>query len=363
MKVLILTCNTGGGHTSCAKYIAEELNMNNIHADVYNYLELVGENIAHIIEKLYLDSTKGNGTIFKGVYRIGEIYNKSNIISPVYLLNKMAKEKISNFIKDNGYELTICTHLFPSMALTEIKKEENIKFINVATDYECIPFWNETNPDTFVIPSPKLTADFLNKGFAKNIILPIGIPVSTNFRLKKEKIDIPQDKEYILLTSGSMGFGNMKNLVDEILKEIKDYYLVVICGNNEKLKNVLKRIDNPNLIVVGFTKNMSAYMQNSKVIVTKPGGLTTSEVVTLHKPLIHMMPIPGVENYNANFFAKNKMSLKAQNISEVVECLKKLLANEKLQKTMIKNQKELIKENSCELLVKYIKDNYMKKSA
>ncbi len=363
MKVLILTCNTGGGHTSCAKYIAEELIMNDIHADVCNYLELVGENIARIIEKLYLDSTKGNGTIFKGVYKIGEIYNKSNIISPVYLLNKMAKEKISNYIKDNGYDLIICTHLFPSMALTEIKKEENVKFINVATDYECIPFWNETNPDTFVIPSAKLTNEFVKKGFSKDIILPIGIPVSTNFRLKHDKIDIPKDKEYIFLTSGSMGFGNMKNLVNEILKEIKDYYLVVICGNNEKLKGILDRIDNPNLIVVGFTKNMSEYMKHSKVVITKPGGLTTSEVVTLHKPLIHMMPIPGVENYNANFFERNGMSLKARNIEEVVTCLKKLLKDEKLQDKMIKKQKELIKENSCELLVNYIKENYMKKSA
>ena len=100
MKILILTCNTGGGHTSCAHYIEDELKKNKIECDVVNYLELIGEHAAKIVEKLYLDSTKGSGSIFKGVYKIGELYNKSNIKSPVYLLNKIAKEKVSNFIKE-----------------------------------------------------------------------------------------------------------------------------------------------------------------------------------------------------------------------------------------------------------------------
>ena len=62
--------------------------------------------------------------------------------------------------------------------------------------------------------------------------------------------------------------------------------------------------------------------QVSKVIITKPGGLTSTEVAVIHKPLIHMMPIPGVENYNADFFYENKMSLKANKEEEVVNSLK-----------------------------------------
>ncbi len=356
MKVLILTCNTGGGHTSCAHYIEDELKENKIECDVVNYLELIGERAAKIVEKLYLDSTKGSGSIFKGVYKIGEIYNKSNIKSPVYLLNKIAKEKVSNFIKDNGYTLVICTHLFPSMTITEIKKEKDVKLINVATDYECIPFWNETNPDTFVIPSEKLLSSFIDKGFDKYVLLPLGIPVSSKFKVPKDNLDLP--KEYILITSGSMGFGHMKELIEKVLEEIKNYYVIVICGNNHKLAEELSKIDNPYLIVVGYTKDMAEYMAKSKIIVTKPGGLTTSEVATIHKPLIHMMPIPGVENYNADFFAKNKMSLKADTIEDVIKSIQTLLNDSKLQEEMIKSQKEIINENSAADLVKYIKEKY-----
>ena len=358
MKILVLSCSTGGGHNSCARYITEEFNDNNVECHFQDYLELIGEKRASLVEKLYLDSTRGNGNLFKGVYKLGELYNKSNIMSPVYLMNKLAKDKLYNYIKDNNYDLIICTHLFPSMALTAIKKECNIHFINVATDYECIPFWNETNPDYFVIPSNLLKDDFVKKGVKEDILLPLGIPVSSNFKNNIKNIKIKTDKDIVLLTSGSMGFGKMKELVNTLIKEFSNTYFIVICGNNEKLESELLKIKCDNLEVIGFTKDMNAYMKLSKVVITKPGGLTTSEVATLNKPLIHMMPIPGVENYNATFYEKNKMSLKAINIEEVVSKLRELLDNKKLQEELTYNQRRIINGNSANDLVKFVKEKY-----
>ncbi len=359
MKVLVLSCSTGGGHNSCARYIAEEFKDNNIECHFQDYLELIGEKRASLVEKLYLDSTKGNGNVFKSVYKLGEIYNKSNITSPVYLINKLAKDKLYNYIKDNNYDLIICTHLFPSMALTAIKKDCNIHFINVATDYECIPFWNETKPDYFVIPSILLKDDFVKKGISEDILLPLGIPVSSSFKNNIKNIKIKTDKDIILLTSGSMGFGKMKELVNTLIKEFPNIYFIVICGNNEKLESELLKIKNDNLKIIGFTKDMNAYMNLSKVVITKPGGLTTSEVATLNKPLIHMMPIPGVENYNASFYEENKMSLKAVSIEEVVSKLRELLESKELQEKLTCNQRKIINENSASDLVKFVKEKYM----
>ncbi len=358
MKVLVLSCSTGGGHNACAHYITEEFASHKIACDYVNYLELIGDKTAKIVEKLYLDSTKGKGNVFKNIYKLGELYNKSNIKSPVYLLNKMAKDKVLNFIKENNYDIVICTHLFPSMCLTEIKKEYDIKLINVATDYECIPFWNETNPDKFVIPSSKLLKNFMAKGFKKEVLLPLGIPVAHSFLHPKTKPKLPRDKDMIMLVSGSMGFGNMKNLIFDLLEDFPNNYFLVICGNNHKMEQELKTIPNKNLIVKGFTKNINAYMRESKVVITKPGGLTTTEVSVLNKPLIHMMPIPGVENHNADFFAKYHMSLKASNSKEVITCLHNILENPEIPRKLITNQKKYINQNSGKDLVKFVKENY-----
>ncbi len=357
MKILVLSCSTGGGHNACAHYIEKEFADANITCHYQNYLDLIDEKASSLIEKLYLDSTKGKGMVFKEVYKIGELYNKTNITSPVYLLNKLGKEKLIKYIEDNHYDLIICTHLFPSMALTEIKKEYPIKFINVATDYECIPFWNETNPDYFVIPSKLLASDFIKKGISKDILLHFGIPVASQFK-KAKIIDFKTKYPKVLITSGSMGFGKMVDLTKVLTSKFSEVYFIVICGNNQKLYNSLKELNCTNLLVLGYTTNMQDYMGSADIIITKPGGLTTSEVATLHKPLIHMMPIPGVENYNANFFESNKMSLKATNEDEVVKSLELLLNNPKLQKELTTNQKKIINENSALDLVKFVKNNF-----
>lgn len=354
MKIVVFTCSTGGGHNSCAKYIADEFNKVGIECDVKDYMELAGEKASKRAEKLYLDSTKGKGNIFKTVYKLGEFYNKTGIKSPVYGFNKLVVKKLYEFLVSNGYDLAIGTHVFPCLALTALKKMKDIKFINVATDYECIPFWNETNPDLFVIPSEQLIPKFVEKGIRENVLLPIGIPVASNFLDVNEDIDVPHDKKRVLLTSGSMGFGEMKECVHALLNNV-DCYLIVVCGSNAELKNELDKINNDNLYVLGFINNMNQYMKNSDVIIAKPGGLTSTEITMMRKPFVIMMPIPGVENYNARFFSENGMGLNANSVDEVVLNTKRLLEDKILKENMIENQRKYINDKSASDLVQYVK--------
>ena len=183
MKVLVLSCNTGGGHNACGRYITKEFTKRGIPCSFVDYFSIISDKSSIRAEKIYLESTKGNGTVFKSFYKLGELYSKTGITSPVYVLNKLTKEKISKYIEENNYDLVIAVHLFPAMAVSALKKSGNpIKLINVATDYTCIPFWEETTPDYFVIPHSDLEIEFLNKGFSKEVLLPLGIPVSKEFQ-------------------------------------------------------------------------------------------------------------------------------------------------------------------------------------
>ncbi len=354
MKIVVFTCKTGGGHNACANYIKEEFERNNILCDVVDYFDLVGEKASDIAEKIYLDSTKGNGKVFGSVYKLGELYSKTKIPSPVYGLNKLVKDRLFQFLEENHYDLAIGTHLFPCLGLTAIKKEHLIHFINVATDYECIPFWRETKPDYFVIPSPLLTQRFIDNGFSEDCILPYGISISSKFLDATISKDIPRDKDMILLTSGSMGFGNIKKIVATMLDEIPNTYIVVVCGNNKKLYEELSQIENDLLIVKGFIHNMNEYMKASTVVISKPGGLTTTEVAELRKPLILISPIPGVEDYNMKFFDTNHMCLRADKVSQLIEQTKRLLKDKNLQQELISNQEKNIRSYSAKALVDFV---------
>src|SRR5699024_7282566 len=127
--------------------------------------------------------------------------------------------------------------LFAAEALTAIKKEhDDIHFIEICTDYVCVPFWKETTPDYIVIPHEELSIQFEKKGFAKNKIKSIGIPVAREFSIDIEKencykeLGLDKDKKYTLIMTGSMGFGNIIEIVDELCKNINQTN-IVICGN------------------------------------------------------------------------------------------------------------------------------------
>ena len=358
-KVLILSCGTGGGHNSAAKAILEELLSQGLEADFMEYLEIINSNLKDKVNEIYLKSTNNEGKTFKVAYKLGEIYQKTNIKSPVYGLNQLNKNKLYDYIKRNGYEYIITTHLFAAQALTAIKKEHRINFTAVATDYVCIPFWRETNPDFMITPSDELKSSFINQGVKENKLIPLGIPVkraySEDYDINecKKKVGLDINKRYVLLLTGSMGFGNVEEIVDELKNNIKDINLIVACGTNKELYEKLNKKDN--VIPLEFTENIDLYMKSSDIILSKPGGLTSTEIAVLGKPFIHTMPIPGCENYNADFFESHKMSLKCMNISEIVESTKLLLENKDLCRELVENQRKYMNRNSCKDLVNLIK--------
>lgn len=66
------------------------------------------------------------------------------------------------------------------------------------------------------------------------------------------------------------------------------------------------------------------------------------------------MPIPGCENYNAEYFSSRKMSLQCKNLEEIIQGTKTLLENQKLQEEMIENQKKTISKNTCDKIAEII---------
>ena len=127
MKILILSCSTGGGHNSCARYIEEELKENHIECEFKDFFDIVNPKAKELSSKIYLASLKQNGKVFQGAYFLGEKYSNSGITSPVYLANKLHANSLLKYIKENNFTLVITTHLFPSLTLTAINKHNEEK--------------------------------------------------------------------------------------------------------------------------------------------------------------------------------------------------------------------------------------------
>lgn len=320
--------------------------------------KLLNKKAKKLSEKLYLSTLNGNGKIFKVVYKLGELYSKTKLKSPVYSVNKLHKKKLYNYIIQNKIDLVITTHIFPALTLTAIKK---VPFLLVATDYTACPFMEEANPNYYVIQNG-IEKDFINKGIDEKKLLKTGIPVSSNFikNAKNIRYNLNIDKEKtILIMLGSMGFGNINKIVNNLL-EIDNTKIIIVTGSNKELYNKLKKIKNKKLITLGYVHNMNDLIYSSDIVVSKPGGLSSTEIASINKPLIHAFAIPGIETINTNFFYNHKMSIKCDNENEIIQNIIKLLNDNKLQKEMIKSQSKIINKNSASDLVKFIKSNFDK---
>lgn len=360
MKILLLSCSTGGGHNSCAHYIEDELKSQNIECSFYDFFDIVNEKAKDLSSKVYLKTLGNNGKMFSNFYKIGEMYSKTKIKSPVYLVNCLHKKKLFDFINENNYDLVITTHLFPALALTAINKDKNfnkINFIFVATDYEPCPFMEEADPDYFVMQKG-LEERFIEKGIDKDKLLNFGIPISSNFinNVKNIKQDYNiKNEKVILIMLGSMGFGNIEENINSILKE--NIKVIIVCGSNKVLYEKLKKNNNNNLIVLGFVNNINDLIYSSDLVLSKPGGLSSTEIASIRKPLIHVFPIPGIETYNTTFFESHGMSKKCENNDELLKLINDVLIPENSSK-MTECQKKYINKDSAKDLINFIIKTY-----
>ncbi|HTA31447.1 MAG TPA: glycosyltransferase, partial [Candidatus Cybelea sp.] len=82
--------------------------------------------------------------------------------------------------------------------------------------------------------------------------------------------------------------------------------------------------------VLGFVNNMNELMAVSDLLITKPGGLTTSEALATGKPLFILNPIPGQEAANSDFLLERGAAAKVNRVDDLPFRLGQLLGSKKL---------------------------------
>jgi len=363
MRVLILSCATGEGHNSAAKAICEHFQQRKIECKVENTLSLISPAVSQTASDIYVFSTRTR--LFKFLYNAGAIVSRNKSKSAVYFANKLYCGKLLEYIKEYNYDTIICTHLFPAEALTALIRSEELSAttIFVMTDYTCIPFMEETQLDYYIVPHEHLIEECVKKGIERNKLLPYGIPVEQTFytsqskdlmrleckQLLGEKIN--ENAKWFLIMSGSMGFGNLKDLVKQIIVECgMNAEIILVCGNNTKLQKTLTKEFgcNENITILGYTDKISALMDACDVLFTKPGGLSSTEAAAKQIPIIHTTPIPGCETRNAEFFHYHGMSYSSSDVQEQVKRALRLCDDIPYRNQMILSQKININPNSSE---------------
>lgn len=90
-----------------------------------------------------------------------------------------------------------------------------------------------------------------------------------------------------------------------------DMQFIVICGRNERLQRHLEEwaASSPlHVRVEGYVQPVHEYMAMSDLLITKPGGVTTTEAVVQRLPLLVYKPLPGQEQDNIRYLVRKGLA-------------------------------------------------------
>ena len=143
-------------------------------------------------------------------------------------------------------------------------------------------------------------------------------------------------------------------LFKSLLDVDKDIQIVAIAGKSEKTKESFERLaleSDKKVVILGFTDKVPELMSIADFVVSKPGGLTTTEILVSNVPFVIFNPIPGQEEENSNFLTNNGAAVRLWDFNKATPLFEQLL-NDSFKLEHIKiMQKHIAKPNSTKDIV------------
>ena len=369
-KVLIFYASYGGGHLNAAKSIQECINKNyqDYDSELIDCMKYVNKPIEKISTAAYREMAKKAPWAWGKIYSdsqkgpLAHISSKSNQIFAIKLL-KLLREKQPDII--------ISTHPFGSQMCSYLKRKGKItaKIATIMTDFAPHDQWlvGSGFTDYFFVAHNKMKDYLKSKNIPEEKIFVTGIPISSRFlqNYKREEIlkefNLQDNKKNILFFGGGeFGLGKTRTveIFESLVKNFDNIQIVAISGKNLKMKEnfneIIKKYNKENSVtILEYTNKVPELMSISDLVVSKPGGLTTSESLASNLPMIIINPIPGQEEENAEFLEEKGVGIWIKKHDLPDKILGDLLSNpEKLQK-MKENTNILAKKHSTEDICKF----------
>jgi processive 1,2-diacylglycerol beta-glucosyltransferase len=304
-----------------------------LNINAFNYTNPISEKV---INRIYMEVIKrtpriwdylyDNPSVVKGLENIKQHIHKSN--SP----------KLKKLFDKFNPDLVVCTQAFPCGMVADFKRTYgvNLPLVAVLTDYIPHSYWVYDEVDYYITPSEEVSARLEKKGVKALKIKPYGIPFDSQFNQKLNsedifcKLKLNPHKPVVLIMGGGQGLGPIKTIVKSLEKSEYDIQELIVAGTNKKLFRSLKRKIKhykKEIHLFGFVQNIHELMRISKVIISKPGGVTTAEVLSMGLPMVIVKPIPGQEINNTNFLTQKQAAIKVDEPKEVYQVIDDLLKN------------------------------------
>jgi processive 1,2-diacylglycerol beta-glucosyltransferase len=346
MRILIATVTAGGGHLAAAAALdeawrafrprdaVERVDLVKFFSPVHKTIHRGG------YDKLVEHAPEVWGLLFKQTddperaRRLGKWHR---------FFTTPSRRRFVRFVEQFRPDVVLGTHYLPFEPLARWRTNNARPpgrapfLVSIVTDFEAHAFWMHPAVDLYCVAAEHTKARLVARGARADDVVVTGIPIGAKFSAKtdaaavRKHLGLRDDLPVLLVLGGGFGMGPVAEALVELDKVTRPFQTLVVAGRNAALRHRLAAQDRKHPThVLGFTTNMHELMAAADLIITKPGGLTTSEALALGRPLLILEPIPGQEAANSDFLLEHGAAVKVNRLDDLPFKVAQLFAGKKL---------------------------------
>lgn len=305
--LLLVHASVGGGHTACARAIAEHAQRLGKRTESVDVFESAPAWARRAYVGAHLAGQTHAPQIYDHAFHSGN--RRDDAWTPIRReIDRIVFGRLVPLVRRLSPRAIVATHHLPLVVLGRARRTGMISapLFAAVTDYTAHAVWAEPGVDAFFVATPRAREELVAFGASPARVLVTGIPVRPGLGDSASRdADAARHRVRVrvLVTSGGFGVGPLEDIVQSF-EHTKDVVLTVVCGRNELVQERVRHLAERLGIsanVLGFERDMARRMRETDIVVGKAGGLTLTESLASGKPMIIVGPIAGQERSNAAF--------------------------------------------------------------
>ncbi|MDD4940634.1 MAG: glycosyltransferase [Candidatus Omnitrophica bacterium] len=305
MKIVVVYATAGAGHKKAARCIADHIGAS-AHVECRDIID----GSSWLFRLVYLrgyDFLVNHcqwawSVLFCLTNRAASLPAAASLRSALHYFNT---RRFCCFLIEARPDVVVSTHFLSSDVVSYLKAKGILqcRLVTVITDFGVHPFWICAATDVYCCASDATARMLADRGVAPEKIRVTGIPVEPKFSQThdvsaiRRRLGISPGMKVVLIMTGSFGIGPIEDMTRSLCR---GYAVLAVCARNKRLYARMKARAYPHACVFGFVDFIDELMAVADVIITKPGGLTISELLCMECAPLFIAAIPGQETANAS---------------------------------------------------------------
>lgn len=375
--MLIISASIGGGHVACGNALAgafERLGAEPTHVDLLDYTALP---FRRLYRQAYFDLVRNVPDLVEWVgRRLDRRPSETNTVQKRLRarVNRLLAYALPRTIDRLEPDVLVHTHfLGPDIVSGRMRRRAPLPQAEVITDFFAHSLWLQPGVARYFVATDEVKVHLVSAGVDANRVRVTGIPIDLRFERLPEPAaaraarGLELDRDVLLLMAGGLEAGDLRALIGQLRSLAWPLTVLVVCGRSQELYKVANEAaaEAPGpatFRVFGRVDDVPDLMAAADVVVSKPGGLTSSEALAAGLPLLLVSPYPLQEEANANVLLENGAAQRIEPLSTFNHKLRKLLDDPEHREAMRAAARRLGRPSAATDVARQVLDELVRRS-